>query len=121
MGQPHQRQREHPQRQWLEQPLPLSGEYGVLYDASDGLYWMRVRAYDPTVGRFIAHDPLGRAPLFFADQPYAYARNNPVSNVDPSGQYRSGGAGSTVRESPAWTVIWRRMVAINHQSLRRRA
>ncbi len=34
---------------------------------------MSVRAYDPTVGRFLARDPLGRAPLFFSDQPYAYA------------------------------------------------
>ncbi len=70
-------------------PFRFSGEYGVLYDAADGLYWMSVRAYDPTVGRFISRDPLGRAPLFFSDQPYAYAGNNPVSNVDPSGQYRA--------------------------------
>ena len=45
-----------------------------------------VRAYDPTLGRFLSHDPLGRAPLFFADQPYAYAGNHPLLNVDPSGE-----------------------------------
>ncbi len=32
---------------------------------------MRVGAYDPTLGRFPQRDPLGRAPLFFPDQPYA--------------------------------------------------
>lgn len=37
------------------------GRDGVRYDAADGLYWMRVRAYDPSVGRFISRDPLSRA------------------------------------------------------------
>lgn len=32
-----------------------------------------------------ALDPLGRAPLFVADNPYVYAGANPLSNVDPSG------------------------------------
>jgi RHS repeat-associated protein len=83
-------------------PYRYDGRDGVRYDAADGLYWMSVRAYDPALGRFLAHDPLGRAPLFFADQPYAYAGNNPVSNVDPSGQYRAAGNGSATHES------WRR-------------
>ena len=33
-----------------------------------------------------SRDPLGRSPLFFSDQPYGYAGNNPLVNVDPSGQ-----------------------------------
>lgn len=75
-------------------PYRYDGRDGVRYDAVDGLYWMRVRAYNPTIGRFISHDPLGRAPLFFADQPYAYVGANPVSNVDPSGQrYTTGNGG----------------------------
>ncbi len=68
-------------------------------DVATGLDWMSVRAYDPTIGRFISRDPLGRAPLVFADNPYVYAGNNPLSNVDPSGQYRAAGFGSTQRES----------------------
>jgi hypothetical protein len=51
-----------------------------------GLYWMSVRAYDPALGRFLSRDPLGRVPLFFADQPYVYGGNNPLTYVDPSGQ-----------------------------------
>ena len=55
-------------------------------DAATGLDWMATRAYDPTTGRFISRDPLGRAPLSLADNPYVYAGNNPLSNIDPSGQ-----------------------------------
>ncbi|MGH9553463.1 MAG: hypothetical protein ACRD3W_29040, partial [Terriglobales bacterium] len=40
----------------------------------------------PVLGRFLSRDPLGRAPLFFSDQPYGYAGNNPLVYVDPSGQ-----------------------------------
>jgi RHS repeat-associated protein len=66
-------------------PYLYDGRDGARYDTETGLYWLAVRAYDPTLGRFLSHDPLGRAPLFFADQPYAYAGNNPLLNVDPSG------------------------------------
>jgi RHS repeat-associated protein len=63
------------------------GRDGVRYDGETGFYWMSVRAYDPTLGRFLSRDPLGRVPLFFADQPYVYGGNNPLINVDPSGQF----------------------------------
>ena len=68
-------------------PYRYDGRDGVRYDGETGLYWMSVRAYDPALGRFLSRDPLGRAPLFFADQPYVYAGNNPLINVDPSGQF----------------------------------
>ena len=67
-------------------PYLYDGRDGARYDAETGLYWLSVRAYDPTLGRFLQHDPLGRAPLFFANQPYVYAGNNPLMNVDPSGE-----------------------------------
>src|SRR5690348_1496305 len=68
-------------------PYLYDGRHDTRYDSETGLYWMSVRAYDPSLGRFISHDPLGRAPLLWAMQPYAYGGNNPVSNVDPSGQF----------------------------------
>ena len=37
----------------------------VRYDSETSLYWMCVRAYDPTLGRFLSRDPLNRAPLVF--------------------------------------------------------
>jgi RHS repeat-associated protein len=80
-------------------PYLYDGRDGARYDAETGLYWLSVRAYDPTLGRFLSHDPLGRAPLFFADQPYVYAGNNPLLNVDPTGQRMAvgGDAGVTAR------------------------
>ncbi len=83
---------------WVN-PYRYDGRDGVRSDVASGLDWMRVRAYDPSLGRFISRDPLGRAPLVFADNPYVYAGNNPLSNVDPSGQYRAAGFGSAQRES----------------------
>ncbi len=49
-------------------PYRYDGRDGVRYDGETELYWMSVRAYDPALGRFLSRDPLGRAPLFFADQ-----------------------------------------------------
>ncbi|MGH2503778.1 MAG: RHS repeat-associated core domain-containing protein [Ktedonobacterales bacterium] len=54
-------------------PYRFDGRDGARFDAVTGLDWMATRAYDPTTGRFISRDPLGRAPLYLADNPYAYA------------------------------------------------
>jgi RHS repeat-associated protein len=50
----------------------------------NGLYYMRARYYDPAVGRFISEDPLG----FGGGDVnlYEYARNNPVTHIDPDGR-----------------------------------
>ncbi|WIG61922.1 MAG: hypothetical protein OJF49_004671 [Ktedonobacterales bacterium] len=47
-----------------------------------------IGAYAPTLGRFLSRDPLGRAPLMWASQPYVYAGNNPLVNVDPCLAFR---------------------------------
>ncbi len=55
-------------------PFRYDGVQGVRYDTETGLYWMSVRAYDPTLGRFLSHDPLGRlAALGLNMQPYVYS------------------------------------------------
>ncbi len=83
-------------------PYRFDGAELVRYDPETGLYWMRVRAYDPTLGRFISHDPLGRLAVQGLDmQPYVYAANNPVNYTDPTGLYISGGPGNTYY-SPDW-------------------
>jgi RHS repeat-associated protein len=51
----------------------------------NGLYRFDKRFYDPSVGRWIAPDPLG-----FADGPnlFAYVNNNPLIYIDPYGLWR---------------------------------
>ncbi len=66
----------------IPQPFKFVGKYGVMAEPN-GLYYMRARYYDPTVGRFISEDPLG----FGGGDVnlYAYVMNNPISLIDPSG------------------------------------
>jgi RHS repeat-associated protein len=50
-----------------------------LIDADTGLYYLRARYYDPSIGRFLTQDPVPAVNL------YAYVGNNPVNYVDPAG------------------------------------
>lgn len=63
----------------LTQPLRWKGRE---YDSETGLYYVRARYYDPTVGRFISEDPLGVAGGI---NPYTFADGDPVNRSDPSG------------------------------------
>ncbi|MHB1682270.1 MAG: DNRLRE domain-containing protein [Bacilli bacterium] len=60
---------------------------GYWYDWSTGLYYLNARYYNPVIGRFLSEDPAG--PSVGNNVPgyngYAYAENNPVNRVDPSG------------------------------------
>jgi len=58
-------------------PILFAGQYT---DPS-GLVWLRARYYDPTTAQFITRDPLSA----MTRQPYVYAGDNPLNNVDPSG------------------------------------
>ncbi len=48
-------------------------------DTATGLYKLGARYYDPTLGRFTQQDPSGQ------DNGYVYAADDPVNNLDPSG------------------------------------
>jgi RHS repeat-associated protein len=63
----------------VTQPLRWKGRE---FDSETGLYYMRARYYDPTVGRFISEDPLGVAAGI---NPYTFADGDPVNGADPTG------------------------------------
>lgn len=69
----------------------------MLFDAAAGLYLTRTRAYNPRTGRFIQRDildedekdgyqgfPFGKNAI--GTNLYAFAGNNPITRVDPSGE-----------------------------------
>ena len=59
---------------------------GQLYDSTTGLYYFNARFYDPSTGRFLTLDP---TPGIQVDPQslngYAYARDNPLTFIDPTG------------------------------------
>ncbi|MBR8061020.1 RHS repeat-associated core domain-containing protein [Burkholderia dolosa] len=62
----------------IDQPLRYAGQYA---DDSTGLHYNTFRFYDPDVGRFISHDPIG---LYGGSNLYAYGPNS-QKWVDPWG------------------------------------
>nr|WP_249116007.1 RHS repeat-associated core domain-containing protein [Azoarcus sp. L1K30] len=59
--------------------LRLPGQY---FDAETGLHYNRQRYYDPEQGQYLSPDPLGTPD---GPNPYAYARHNPLTFIDPDG------------------------------------
>ena len=60
---------------------------GYYYDTETELYYLQTRYYDPELGRFISQDSLEYADPETINglNVYAYCGNNPVMNIDPSG------------------------------------
>jgi RHS repeat-associated protein len=63
-------------------PFGFAGEYGITTDPVTGFTRNGVREYDPVTGRFISQD----SSLLSAPNPYEYAGNDPLDNVDLTGQ-----------------------------------
>lgn len=61
---------------------PPRGYTGLEHDHYAGLINMDAREQDPKLGRFLSADPLGTDG---DPNPYAYANNNPLKYVDPTG------------------------------------
>ena len=60
---------------------------GEQAESDTGLIYLRARYYDPEIGRFISRDPFsGYMSVPESQNMYAYAHNNPVRFVDPSGE-----------------------------------
>ena len=68
-------------------PFLFSGEWGVQTDGN-GLSYHRARYYHPALRRFLNEDPLlGRIAVPASLNRWAYTRGNPVSFIDPTGDY----------------------------------
>ncbi|MGH6931102.1 MAG: RHS repeat-associated core domain-containing protein [Dongiaceae bacterium] len=61
------------------------GFIGERHDDETGLIYLNARYYDPVLARFIQPDPLDPTLPGVDVNRYAYAGNNPIGNVDPSG------------------------------------
>jgi len=67
----------------VSNPLKYAGEY---YDDESGLYYLRARYYDPTIGRFISKDSYeGKITNPLSLNLYTYCYNDPLGYVDPTG------------------------------------
>ncbi|MFC3800977.1 RHS repeat domain-containing protein [Cohnella sp. GCM10012308] len=67
--------------------VPNAFKYsGETYDSETGLYYLRARYYDPSVGRFINEDTYeGQINNPLSLNIYTYVENNPLIYTDPSG------------------------------------
>jgi RHS repeat-associated protein len=63
-----------------------SMQFAGEYVDTTGLYNLRARQYDPTIGRMLAVDPLPMSVGDAATSSFAYVADRPTVMVDPSGQ-----------------------------------
>ena len=63
---------------------------GYVYDEDTAMYYLQTRYYDPTTGRFINADDtefISSSGTAIGDNIFIYCENNPVNNVDYTGQW----------------------------------
>ncbi|KWX80493.1 hypothetical protein AMQ84_03375 [Paenibacillus riograndensis] len=61
---------------------------GEVYDPEIGLYYLRARYYDPSMGRFLNEDTVeGQIDNPLTQNLYTYVHNNPLRYADPSGHF----------------------------------
>jgi len=67
------------------------GYTGHVNDPETNLVYMQARYYDPVTGRFLSTDPITTIENDLSTfNRYSYARNNPISNIDPDGRNPAG-------------------------------
>jgi RHS repeat-associated protein len=97
-GTGHREGRQHTHRKPTAPELPRFGYRGEL--ALGSMLYLRARAYDTDLGRFLTRDLVGTPPVpGQVGNPYAYAANDPLNSTDPLGQWPSASTLSHIRRS----------------------
>jgi RHS repeat-associated protein len=79
------------QKEETPNPFKYTGE---VYDEETGLYYLRARYYDPSIGRFLNEDTYeGQIDNPLSQNLYTYVSNNPLIYSDPSGHRQEWGSG----------------------------
>jgi RHS repeat-associated protein len=81
---------------------------GQQLDVASGLYYLRARYYDPSIGRFLTQDPFpGTGTKPQTQNSYVYVSNNCVSMVDPQGLAQVGPPPPDARlVCVSWIEVW---------------
>ena len=87
----------------INNPIHYAGEYT---DEESGLIYLRARYYDPGLGRFISEDPIRDGANW-----YAFAKNNPIRYIDPTGLSAQESILSVLRAYQAGYVTREQMLA----------
>lgn len=97
--------------------IPFRADYrftGKELDKESKLMYYGARYYAPAIGKFVSVDPLSHEPTATVGAPlkgqaYAYARNNPIMFVDPSGrdeEIPEYTYEETYTTAEVWALIW---------------
>jgi RHS repeat-associated protein len=73
----------------VSNPFQFAGQYT---DSESGLQYLRARYYDPNTEQFLTVDPLADV----TGQPYGYASDSPLNQLDPTGLWSPGDLASGV-------------------------
>lgn len=101
-------------------PFRFPGQY---FDPETEFHENWNRYYDPMTGRYLSPEPLLQDPAWVRDEAqaghevssYSYARNNPIQNVDPDGNYSYAVRCDDPRAGPNKDGWWSKTRAINNQ------